>query len=209
MRSDDLKRLLLERGATVVGVADVTEALNGDLAHLQRAVSFGIRGNLNPKNINRLIELQRVTEQYLRMKGYRFLSIPPDSDRQNGKFVSRLYRFFCHKTAATCAGLGWVGRNGLVINPEHGPRLSWATVLTDAPLEPDPPVVASGCRGCDLCVKYCPSGAITGKEWSRDEPFVDLVDYQRCADFKNQRRRLEGRPNCGLCITVCPYGRSY
>jgi len=43
---------------------------------------------------------------------------------------------FPHKLAAHLAGLGWIGKNCLLITPDHGPRVRWVTVLTDAPLEP-------------------------------------------------------------------------
>jgi epoxyqueuosine reductase QueG len=207
LRADELKSILIESGATVVGVGDISPALREEIMHLKRAVSIGVKRNLNADTVKQLIDLQKKAESYLRQKGYRFLSIPPDSDRRNGKFISRLYGLFCHKTAATCAGLGWIGKNGLLINREYGPRLSWATVLTDAPFEPDEPVVVSGCKDCDLCVKYCPSGAISGVEWSRSEPFPPLVDYKKCDEFKKARRRFEKKPNCGVCINICPYGR--
>ena len=101
--------------------------------------------------------------------------MPPDSDRRKDTFISKLYALFNHKMAATSAGIGWVGKNGLLISPEHGPRLSLATVLTDAPLAPDAPVEAGRCGECTLCRDHCPSGAITGAEWSRRDPFVELV----------------------------------
>jgi epoxyqueuosine reductase QueG len=109
--------------------------------------------------------------------------------------------------AATSAGIGWVGKNGLLINPEHGPRLTLATVLTDAPLVTDAPFVSSRCGVCTLCRDHCPSGAITGAEWSRSNPFVELVRLGECRGHKEAGRQVAGKPNCGLCITVCPYGR--
>ena len=59
--------------------------------------------------------------------------------------------------AATSAGLGWIGKNGLLISPDHGPRLSLATVLTDARLRPDEPIEHCLCGECMLCIEHCPS----------------------------------------------------
>ena len=67
--------------------------------------------------------------------------------------------------------------------------------------------VASGCGGCTLCRDHCPSGAITGAEWSRGNPFVELVRLGACRDYQAAGRRTAGKPTCGLCVTICPHGR--
>ncbi len=205
--NESIRDDLLRNGATVVGFADVTDALTGDISHLKMAVSIGVNRSLNGECIKILVNLQKRVIRFLKEKGYRYLSIPPDSDRQNGTFISRLYPLFTHKIAATSAGIGWIGKNGLLINPEYGPKLSFATVLTDASLIPDKPVLYSQCESCNLCKDYCPSGAITGEEWSRENPYVELVRRNPCNDYKKKTRTIEGKPNCGLCINICPYGR--
>lgn len=204
---DALKRELLKSGATVVGFANVKTALSGDIAHLERAVSIGVVRNLNEDTVKLLDSLEKKAARYLKKKGYRVLCIPPDSDRIKNTFISKLYHLFTHKIAATSAGLGWIGRNGLLINPEYGPRLSLATVLTDAPLKVGKPVEYCRCGDCRLCMEYCPSNAITGKEWTRRKPFVELVKLSNCRFHKNSSRGTNGKPNCGLCINICPYGR--
>lgn len=202
-----LQKELLRAGATVVGFADIKDALKEDISHLGRAVSIGVEKNLNEDTLKLLLHLQKKTAHYLKRTGYRYLCIPPDSDRINGTFISRLYPLFTHKIAATSAGIGWIGKNGLLISPEYGPRLSLATVLTDAPLEVGRPVEFSLCGECSLCASFCPSGAITGREWSRFDPFIELVRFRKCSAYKKNSRRLNGKPNCGLCINICPYGR--
>ncbi len=202
-----LRRELLASGAAVVGVARMTDGLQREIAHLGTAVSIGVDRNLNEDTVRLLLRLQKKAVRILRNDGYRYLSIPPDSDRVNTTFVSKLYPLFTHKMAATSAGLGWIGKNGLLINPDFGPRLSLATVLTDAPLQADAPVETSLCGDCGLCMEYCPSDAITGEEWSRRKPFPELIQLDRCASHKKKIRALHGKPNCGLCITICPYGR--
>lgn len=202
-----LKRYLLKEGAAVVGYAVVGEALSEDIAHLERAVSIGVDRRLNEDTVDLLGALRTKAERFLRVGGWKFLSIPADSDRVNDTFVSKLYGLFSHKVAATCAGLGWVGRNGLLISPEFGPRLSLATVLTDAPLKADEPIVQCLCEECFLCVEHCPSGAISGEDWSRENPFPGLIEHGKCMSYKENTKSLNGRPNCGLCINICPYGR--
>lgn len=202
-----LRRELLDLGATVVGIADLRGYLSGEIAHLGRAVSIGVERRLNENTLSLLAKLQRRTVRFLKVRGHRTLAIPPDSDRQRGTFISRLYSLFNHKMAATSAGIGWVGKNGLLISLDHGPRLSLATVLTDAPLSPDAPLERSLCGGCTLCIDHCPSKAVTGREWSRHDPFVELVRFDACRDHKTTKRQTTGKPNCGLCINICPYGR--
>lgn len=202
-----LRDELLGQGAAVVGYAALTGLLGAEIAHLDRAVAIAVARRLNEDTLGILARLQKLAVQHLKAQGYRTLALPPDSDRKQDTFVSKLYVLFNHKMAATSAGIGWVGKNGLLISPEHGPRLSLATVLTDAPLAADRPFEESGCGACSLCRDHCPSGAITGAEWSRSNPFVELVRLGECRGHKAAKRQVAGKPNCGLCITVCPYGR--
>ena len=157
-----LKRELLDHGATVVGIAGLRGYLSGEIAHLDRAVSIGVDRKLNEDTLALLAKLQKRTVRFLKARGHRTLAIPPDSDRRKGTFISKLYSLFNHKMAATSAGLGWIGKNGLLISPEHGPRLSLATVLTDAPMRPDVPIEHCLCGECVLCIEHCPSQALTG-----------------------------------------------
>lgn len=208
MDAEPLKQFLQAEGATLVGVGDVTEGLSRDIAHLGRGISIAVNRSLTRETVDLLMRLQALAEGWLRAKGFRSLPIPPDSDRRMGKMIARLYKLFCHKTAATCSGLGWVGKNGLIINEQYGSKLTWATVLTDAPLSADSPCVRSRCGDCDLCVKHCPSGAVKGRLWSRGNPLQEIVAYEKCRSLKSGRTALKEKPNCGFCVTVCPYSRN-
>jgi epoxyqueuosine reductase QueG len=205
--TDLLEEELLKSGAAVVGFSLIKSSVCNEIAHLERAVSLGVDRNLNEDTIRILDSLQKKTSDYLKKNGYRYLCIPPDSDRIKGTFVSKLYPLFTHKIAATSAGIGWIGRNGLLINPVYGPRISLATVLTDAPLTVGTPIEFSQCGDCSMCLEFCPSEAITGNDWSRKEPFVELVNLDNCSSYKKNSKRINGKPNCGLCISICPYGR--
>src|SRR5512140_1342715 len=135
-----LKRELLDHGATVVGIAGLRGYLSGEIAHLDHAISIGVDRRLNEDTLSLLVKLEKRAVRFLKARGHRTLAIPPDSDRKKGTFVSQLYSLFNHKMAATSAGLGWIGKNGLLISADYGPRLSLATILTDAKLRPDVPI---------------------------------------------------------------------
>jgi epoxyqueuosine reductase len=208
VNANPLKQFLQAEGATLVGVGDVTKALSKEIVHLNRGIAIAVNRSLTKETVDQLVRLQTLTEGWLRAKGHRSLSIPPDSDRRKDKLITKLYKLFCHKTAATCSGLGWIGKNGLIINEKYGSKLTWATVLTDAPLGADRPYVSSRCGDCDLCVRHCPSGALQGRLWSRRNPLREIVSYDKCRSLKSGRTSLKGKPNCGFCVTVCPYSRN-
>ncbi len=208
--NDFLREALLKAGADVVGFADIErEILDPEISHLNRAISIGVCRKLNEDTLRLHASLRKKASSILKTNGYRYLSIPPVHENGKRKFIASLYPLFTHRIAATSAGLGWIGRNGLLINPEYGPRLSFSTVLTDAPLIPDSPVEQCLCGECLLCVEHCPAGAIIGNEWSRDNPYVELVIQDRCEIYKKNMRPVNGRSNCGLCINICPYGRKW
>ncbi len=208
MESRALKEHLKNEGATLIGVGDVTKALTDEIVHLNRGIAIAVNRNLNKDTVEVLVRLQQLTVKWLKTKGFRVLLIPPDSDRKNGTYISKLYKLFSHKTAATCSGLGWIGKNGLLINREYGSKLTWATVLTDAPFKADRPISESECADCELCVRHCPSGALKGHLWSIGDPMKELVTYEKCRSLKRERTSLNGKPNCGLCSTICPYSRN-
>ena len=100
----DLRHQLLGLGANVVGVASLRGHMSGELAHLEIAVSIGVDRRLNEDTLSQLMKLQKRAVLFLKSRGYRTLAIPPDSDRQKGTFISKLYSLFTHKMAATSAG---------------------------------------------------------------------------------------------------------
>jgi epoxyqueuosine reductase len=102
-----------------------------------------------------------------------------------------------HKWVAYNAGLGWYGRNNLLINPKYGARVRYATILTDMPLETGVPI-NTDCGNCYNCLKVCPAGVI-GK--SRED-----FDLEKCtAKIKELRDKLNlGLYVCGPCIKACP-----
>ncbi len=78
MLNDDIKKDLINSGATVVGFAGVKKVLSYEIAHLENAISIGVDRNLNENTIGLLIRLQKRIAQYLKSIGYKYLCIPPD-----------------------------------------------------------------------------------------------------------------------------------
>lgn len=118
---------------------------------------------------------------------------------------TRLAGVFSHKLAAHLAGLGWIGKSALLITPEHGPRVRWGTVLTDAPLEAGVPMDEK-CQDCDACVKGCPACAFTGQAFDKPRPRSDIFAAQACDNYLSKREAQHRA--CGICVYVCPFGRS-
>jgi len=101
-----------------------------------------------------------------------------------------------HKHVGRAAGLGWFGRNNLLVHPELGAQFRLVTVLTDLPLAADAPL-DRGCGSCRACVKACPCGAIKDSR----EAFDHRACYETLKEFRNK-----GYTNqfiCGICVRDC------
>jgi len=113
------------------------------------------------------------------------------------------------KDIAVHAGLGWIGRNDLLITPQYGPRVSLVGVLLNAPdLPVGTPVTESGCGECTQCVPACPYHNILGPAWAPDRPREERVNYVRCSESRAKAKstKLGRKLACGKCICSCPIG---
>lgn len=112
---------------------------------------------------------------------------------------------FPHKTGAVRAGLGWIGKNGLFIHHQYGPRVRLGTVLTDRELPVAEFVPTDPCFQCDKCVTACPALALTGNPWKPGVLRDQVIDAKACSEYMNRHFKHIGRGSvCGLCIRVCP-----
>ena len=101
-----------------------------------------------------------------------------------------------HKHVARAAGLGWIGRNNLLVNEQFGSRLRLVTILTEIPLAISSPSTRD-CGPCFRCLSVCPAEAI--KEWQED--FNHLRCYEQLRTFA---KTLHFSHNiCGVCIKAC------
>ncbi len=121
--------------------------------------------------------------------------------------ADRLCGIFSHKMAAHLAGLGWIGKSCLLVTPEVGPRVRWATVLTDAPVDVTGGPMAERCGTCQECVEICPTRAFTGQPFRAGESRDVRYAAHKCDRYFTQMEKTRGLAVCGLCLYVCPYGR--
>ncbi len=124
--------------------------------------------------------------------GYQALSIPAsqivDWKNQKGQLS--------HKHVARAAGLGWIGRNNLLVNEQFGSRVRLVTILADIPLVVSSPS-RKDCGSCLDCLPVCPAGAI--KE--RQQDFDHLRCYEQLRAFAKTLRFSHNI--CGVCVKAC------
>ncbi len=113
---------------------------------------------------------------------------------------------FAHKTAATQAGLGWIGKTAVFVSARFGPAVRLTTVFTDAPLTPGTPITESRCGRCRVCVDACPMDAGRDVLWRAGMPRDDLYHEKRCEEITWTHPEWDG--TCAVCQTVCPYSRA-
>jgi epoxyqueuosine reductase len=110
------------------------------------------------------------------------------------------------RAVAARSGVGWYGKNSMIIVPGHGSWVMLGEMYLDLNIEPDPPLTQN-CGRCTICIDNCPTGAIV-------EPY--RVDSPRCISFLTIEERgsipRELRPlmgnwvfGCDICQDVCPY----
>ena len=116
-----------------------------------------------------------------------------------------------HKTVATRAGLGWIGKCALLVTRQFGPAVRLGAVLTDAPLPVGEPIDESHCGNCTACVDVCPGSAVKGRDWQVGMAREELFDPFACREAQQERRAAAGvtKTGCGLCIALCPFTREY
>lgn len=109
---------------------------------------------------------------------------------------------------AASAGLGFIGKNGMLINPELGSFVFIGSLYTNATFKLDEPITGYDCGNCSLCMKACPTKAIV-------KP--GELDSRRCISYKTIEfkgtfapvEKLSGHIfGCDICQTVCPYNKN-
>lgn len=114
---------------------------------------------------------------------------------------------FPHKTVATRAGLGWVGRHCQLITRPFGSWGRLGSVFTDLEVPCGPPMERSFCGDCMRCVKACPAKALTGNAWYPGLSREAILDVGACDQYKKKHYyQYHKGHNCGICSAVCPYG---
>ena len=212
---EDIKALAEEFGFSICGVADIADIrkefhLDLDLSsRFDRAICLGKR-LLDPviedikdrptllyfhhyRQLNFFLDRGAfLLSSYIQDREFQALPIPAsqiiDWDKQQSH-VS-------HKRVGQMAGLGWIGRNNLLVNPRFGSRFRLVTILTDMPLEAEE-MLDKDCGKCKACLAACPAQAIKEKK----EDFDHWACFDKLKEFR--RQGVVGQHICGVCVKAC------
>ncbi|MDT8301434.1 MAG: 4Fe-4S double cluster binding domain-containing protein [Sedimentisphaerales bacterium] len=223
--STKLRESLLEKGACLVGYADVSDLSYEATASLKKAVSIAVA--LNPSIISEISKGPTINyyQEYIRAnnllsdlcgravdilitEGHKAVAQKPTVKQVD---LTKTDAHLPHKTVATKAGFGWIGKSALLITKKYGAAIRLASVLTDAGLDTAEPIKQSMCGECRECVDHCPAKAIKGNNWqpgcSRDSIFDA---FACCETARKLSKKIEVRSTiCGICINVCPWTQKY
>ncbi|MBW1695491.1 MAG: epoxyqueuosine reductase [Deltaproteobacteria bacterium] len=130
-----------------------------------------------------------------RNQGFRALPLPPSGIPTDQR---TLVSIFSYKHAAVSAGLGTIGRSGLLITRKFGPRVRLCALLTDAPLEQSPVPQESYCKDCHACIRVCPAHAL---ETPNDGEFYSINKFA-CRSYRGVGF------TCSMCMKVCQSGQN-
>jgi epoxyqueuosine reductase QueG len=214
--TEEIRTLCCQWGTSLLGTADLNLFKKGESLlssgtfdrlpfaisvgyHLSDSILEGIEDAPTPhyfhhyQRINILLDtISLIVSSAIQEKGYQAMPIAAsqiiDWKNQRGHLS--------HKHVARAAGLGWIGRNNLLVTEPFGSRIRLATILTDLPLEASSPL-GKDCGSCRACIKVCPAKAI--KE--RPEDFDHLRCYEQLRAFS---KTLHFSHNiCGICVKAC------
>ena len=215
-----LKKICFKEGLDLFGVADISQIKNEfqissrTLQNLDKAICLGLRlsqsilSEMEEKPTKLYFHHYKIINSFLdqtalklgniiQKKGYAALAIPATQIIDWEKNTAHL----SHRRLGVQAGLGWIGRNNLLVNEKLGSQFRLVSILTDMPLKIDKPS-RKDCQDCRLCVKMCPAGAI------QDGPadFNHQKCFEKLKSFQSQRQVEQFV--CGVCVNAClPAGR--
>ncbi len=214
--TENIKTLCSQWGGSLFGVADLRSFKKDETLlplslidrlsfaisvgyHLSDAILEGIENQPTPlyfhhyQRVNILLDsIGLIVTSMIQELGYQAMSVSAsqivDWKKQRGHLS--------HKHVARAAGLGWIGRNNLLVNEKFGSRVRLVTILTDLPLVIDSPSLKD-CGPCRTCLSVCPAGAI--KE--RQEDFDHLQCYEQLKIFSKTLHF--SHQICGVCVKAC------
>jgi len=220
-----LEEALLKEGAAFVSCADLRALPPNLREHFPRGISIGVA--FNPAVVAGLLhepsrefdsefertstlrkKLSTVCTEFLHIGGYEAITVPASlSQADPGTLTAPLP----HKTVATLAGAGWIGKCALLVTERYGSALRLVSVLTDAELPTGTPADRSSCGDCKACVDICPARAPTGESWRAGMSRERLFDAFACQRWNRHLRESTNfrHPYCGKCVAICPWTQKY
>jgi epoxyqueuosine reductase len=150
----------------------------------------------------RLDEIAGALARALTAESRRALAIPASETVDRPREMGAV----SHRAVARASGLGWIGKNLLLVTPEFGPRVRLATVLTDLEA-PQQGEMEPACGDCTACIDACPAGALRERAGAPYPPGrSDVLDTKacrrQCDEFAEKGRA--GANVCGVCVKACP-----
>jgi epoxyqueuosine reductase QueG len=225
MLGNDLEQMLLRRGAALVAHGSLIGLPPEPREGMPVGVSIGVA--LDPRIIggiekgptpeyyveysraNRLLDsLSAAAAQFLEERGSRAKPLAATNVGVNPATHSTPLP---HKTIATRAGVGWIGKCALLVTEQFGSAIRLATVLTDADLPVAQPVNECRCGACTACVDICPAGAPSGTHWEAGLERDAFYDAFACRAAASEIAAKAGIDEtiCGMCIAACPWTKRY
>ena len=113
------------------------------------------------------------------------------------------------RAIAQKAGLGWIGKNSMLINPKAGSWFFLGEIYTDLPLPVDTPQQRMHCGSCTKCLQQCPTGAIVGPHQVDARRCVSYLTIELRESIPEELRPLMGNRiyGCDDCQLACPWNR--
>ena len=216
MLQEAIEKLFLEYPDAVFGFADISYSPYAQdyKSALVIAVPYGKQ--LTPETYSeqdfedgitmarsRMEEILAKVEELLNARDTAYY-VPPLAQNNETDLLAP----FSFKYAATRAGIGWIGKNDVVITPQYGPRIRLGVVLINALFKYGQPIVESSCpEDCRKCVDICPCKALKDVRWDPDRLRAEIIDYHRCNRMRSAFiPKLERKSACGMCFAACPVG---
>ncbi|SRR6056297_2254731 len=113
------------------------------------------------------------------------------------------FPFYFHNLVASYSGIGWLGKNNLLINKKYGARIQCTTILTDLELELNE-ISENLCKDCNICIENCPTNALSGLLFHPNHDIKERLDNEKCILSYSDSGNDE---ICLKCLNICPYNK--